>query len=152
MKACKKCGETKALSEFNAYKRNKDGLQPKCRACEKAYKKKYNEANRERIAAQKKTYYYNNKEKFVGCRAALTAANAIYVAAPQVPPWADLDAIKVFYKESHRLTKETGIKHNVDHIIPLNGELVSGLHVHTNLQVITAAENIRKHNKFEVDE
>ena len=40
--------------------------------------------------------------------------------------------------------------HHVDHIIPLHGKLVSGLHVESNLQVITQAANCTKSNKYEV--
>jgi len=62
--------------------------------------------------------------------------------------WADQDAIKAIYKESVDLTIKTGIKHNVDHEIPLSGDLVSGLHVENNLRVITETENLKKGNKL----
>ena len=70
------------------------------------------------------------------------------------PPWlteAHQEAIKDFYKESARLTQETGIAHHVDHIVPLRGKNVSGLHVPWNLQILTADENYIKNNKFPDD-
>ena len=63
------------------------------------------------------------------------------------PLWANKKAIKAIYKSCIKTTKETGIKHEVDHIVPLRGEFVSGLHVEWNLQVIKAAENRMKSNK-----
>lgn len=68
----------------------------------------------------------------------------------RTPPWADQGAIKAVYDEALRLTRETGVKHHVDHEIPLQGVLVSGLHVHQNLRAIPASENVRKHNHYEV--
>ena len=50
--------------------------------------------------------------------------------------------------QAQRLTQETGISHHVDHVIPLQGRLVSGLHVHTNMQIITGSENSRKWNRW----
>ena len=67
----------------------------------------------------------------------------------RTPGWADKKAIQRIYDEAVRLTIETGIEHHVDHIIPLQGEKVSGLHVEANLQILTAEMNIRKSNKFE---
>ncbi len=68
----------------------------------------------------------------------------------RTPAWADQNKIKQLYETAASVTKSTGIPHEVDHIIPLQGELVSGLHVEYNLQVLTEKENIKKHNKFKV--
>lgn len=69
----------------------------------------------------------------------------------RTPPWADLDAMRAIYALAQRLTRETGVLHHVDHIVPLQGRYVSGLHVENNLQVLTGPENIRKHNRYEVE-
>lgn len=62
------------------------------------------------------------------------------------PAWADLDAIAAFYAD-------TPEGYHVDHIVPLKGFTpegwrVSGLHVAHNLQYLTAAENLAKHNRM----
>lgn len=62
----------------------------------------------------------------------------------------DLRDIKDFYALAKALTKATDEKWQVDHIVPLKHDLVCGLHVPWNLQVITAKENIIKSNKFTV--
>ena len=69
----------------------------------------------------------------------------------RVPKWLtkeDIKAIKEFYAEATRKTLATGVKYQVDHIIPLKGKHISGLHVPSNLQIITATENMQKYNVY----
>lgn len=56
------------------------------------------------------------------------------------PKWSDLEAIKQFYLNCPK-GKE------VDHIVPLQGKIVSGLHVLNNLQYLTKKQNLRKGNR-----
>lgn len=66
----------------------------------------------------------------------------------RTPPWADLDLIKAIYRLAQELSQATGKQHHVDHEVPLRGTLVSGLHVHNNLRIVPAAENLRKGNRI----
>lgn len=61
----------------------------------------------------------------------------------RTPPWANVAKIKEIYSKCPE-------GFHVDHILPLRGELVSGLHVENNLQYLPALENIKKNNKFDV--
>jgi len=65
-----------------------------------------------------------------------------------IPKWATESGIKAIYKQANQVSKLTGIKHHVDHIVPLKSNLVCGLHVENNLQVIQASANFAKSNKF----
>lgn len=58
------------------------------------------------------------------------------------PTWANHELIKAIYAKA----KEKGME--VDHIVPLDGKIVCGLHCHHNLQLLTAEENKRKHNRW----
>ncbi len=72
----------------------------------------------------------------------------------RIPKWLTKDhwtQINAFYRKASRLTVETGIPHCVDHIHPLRGKTLSGLHVPWNLQVLTVADNARKSAKIADD-
>jgi 5-methylcytosine-specific restriction endonuclease McrA len=73
----------------------------------------------------------------------------------RTPAWLSLDdfwIIQEAYELAETRTKLFGFAWHVDHVIPLRGKRVSGLHVPLNLQVIPAAENQRKSNTFEVQD
>ena len=65
------------------------------------------------------------------------------------PSWANEELMRKLYQLADQLTKETGIPHEVDHIVPLQHKLVCGLHTHDNLQILTSTENRSKKNAFE---
>ena len=65
------------------------------------------------------------------------------------PQWADHKRISKIYSQARIRTRRSGILHVVDHVIPLHGEIVCGLHVHDNLRVITYAANCIKKNRLE---
>lgn len=80
-----------------------------------------------------------NKIKYL---AKLSKATPAWLTTDQ---WNEMNA---FYGKARQMTKATGIRHEVDHIVPINGVNVSGLHVPWNLQVLTQAENVAKSNRY----
>lgn len=65
-------------------------------------------------------------------------------------PWANALAMAAFYREAARRTAESGVPHEVDHIVPLVGADVSGLHVENNLRVVPQEINRAKSNRFDL--
>jgi len=76
--------------------------------------------------------------------------NLRYVKKKQrMPSWADPDAIRKIYEDCAALNEKHGPRsYHVDHIIPLQGKTVSGLHVENNLQILKASDNLAKSNNY----
>lgn len=104
------------------------------------------EKNKERRMQQSRDWKKNNPDAAaLMSRVASSKRNAKKKKA--TPPWLTkehLEEIKSIYSEAVRLTAETGVPHEVDHIVPLSGKTVSGLHVPWNLRAIPAQENNRR--------
>lgn len=147
MKQCKKCEEILELSYFSKQKRMKDGLANMCKKCFSLYFKENREKYRERYRkwrttnlerareierknfqnpTRKHKHKINQAFRRVREQAATFKGHEI--------------AIKNIYDNC-----PTG--YHVDHIVPLRGKEVCGLHVPWNLQYLPALENIRKNNK-----
>ena len=94
------------------------------------------------FAAVQRNHYLRNKPAYKAKCAARRAARL-----NATPPWCDKAAIVALYREAQRLTEETGVRHEVDHIVPLIGKAVCGLHIPQNMQILTRTENRRKHNR-----
>lgn len=67
------------------------------------------------------------------------------------PTWRDQEKIDKIYKDRDRISNKEGVMYHVDHVIPIAGHRVCGLHVHQNLRVILGTDNLKKSNRFNVD-
>ena len=107
--------------------------------------KEWQESNPEKVKQYAKELRQRYPEKQV---AKVQKRNAAKLKRTMA--WADYTKINRLYYMARRLTVLTGIVHHVDHVIPLRGELASGLHVHENLMVVAYDYNCSKSNKYEI--
>ena len=164
MKTCRTCLISKPLFDF--YKqasRGGMGVRGSCKTCDNIKKVAYGKLNRDRICAYKKQDYDVNRQAHLDRKKEYRQANKGKINAlvkarrtakmQRTPAWlTDFDKLKIkcIYQMAAMYTRVNGESWHVDHEIPLQGELVSGLHVPSNLRVMRGHENISKKNRFEV--
>lgn len=163
-KTCTKCRQTKELSLFAKDNRRKNGVGSWCKECLAKNSLSWVNKNKERVNKKALEWYYNNKTRarenerrllstIEGKTKKLAATRKRQSALEKrTPPWLSVDdlwMIEQAYELAVLREQMTGIKWHVDHIVPLRGKTVSGLHVPWNLQVIPATDNIKKGNKYD---
>jgi hypothetical protein len=131
----KKFPERRRESKENWRKRNMDKYA--------AYARKSRLKYKDRVALNIADWSKRNAPK-------LNAAKAKRMADKKqaTPKWANLFFIEEIYDLARLRTKYSGVKHSVDHIVPMTSKLVQGLHVEHNLRVIRHTQNISKKNRW----
>lgn len=169
-KVCNTCKEVKNLNCFY-FNRSRNTYFAECKECNKSRASKWNKTNKARYddnckkhkasnpelyTQYKRKEYKKNIQRYIehgkkyresqhgrGVRQALSRERELRkrFATPKWLTQEQRDQMKLFF-----INRPEG--HHVDHIVPISGETVSGLHVPWNLQYLPAAENIAKRNKL----
>lgn len=126
----------KALARYYAKREH-------CLAVTKAYQKG---KGKEAVRKAQRAYTKKHPEKYRSIKATRDAEEA------RIKLWDIRVEVEAVYALAYTMTEILGKPYHVDHVIPLRGSHVSGLHVPWNLQVICAAENRRKSNKVTAKE
>lgn len=171
MICCKKCLKEKRPEFFNKNSRKANGKNSYCKSCQSetnkswmqtnklkraAYEKSYKEATKDERKRGKKEWDLKNLEwrkvyrKLNSHRYAAHAVKRYVKEKLSQPLWLNkhqLQEIENFYWLAKDLAAVSGQTYHVDHIVPLQGKTVCGLHVPWNLQVLPSDVNISKSNK-----
>jgi hypothetical protein len=112
-----------------------------------AYKQKHKRDNRQRYTELNKAYKkkWNKENPYYFTEYFIKRTRKLAQATPE---WVDMAEIHRIHKYREKISRKTGVEYHVDHYYPLQGKNICGLNVPWNLQVITAEENMAKHNKM----
>lgn len=159
MKTCNKCNETKPTESFYKHSSTKDGFTTYCKKCLDLKNKKWAANNPEKNLRIKQKYLEQNKSKRLESvmkwqtknqhkRNANEASRRAAMAASVKLSSDQRKSIESLYILAKSLSIELGIAFHVDHIVPLKGRNVCGLHVPWNLRIVPASVNLKKSNKL----
>jgi hypothetical protein len=161
MKTCNKCKHTKAVTDFRPHKETKDKLTTYCKPCLQAQSKAWAEKNKNYLNDWYATYRKDNQHQIKLNQKKWREVNkgkknsdtALRVASKmqRTPKWLSKEqkkAIKEVYVMAKELETVFPWSQCVDHIVPLRGEKVCGLHVPWNLQILSAKDNMEKGNRY----
>jgi hypothetical protein len=159
-KFCHRCSTLKPLGSFAKNKTRKDGLGTQCKECQNAWHRQFYECNKEEVKLRTTTYRRNNKHIRLKIQRKWQTANRDKTSCYNAERRAIRKRADLILTEEHRqqiqdiywLARDicitTGEAYQVDHIVPLNGKNICGLHVPWNLQILPRDLNIKKSNKF----
>jgi len=134
---CTQCKTVKPRSEFYENKHNASGRRCECKNCSSTGNATYYGENSSAVIEKNAKWAESNPKLTRSYKSKYKAS----LDNRPVVAWADQDKIKEIYKNCPE-------GYHVDHIIPRKGKYVSGLHVESNLQYLTAEENLKKSNRF----
>lgn len=145
MKHCNKCNTIKLISEFHKNPTSPTKIHAVCKVCRSEHRKKDYITKKEKVLKQCSEWSKNNRHKVnakASRRRAAKLNRMLLWGKEKLKP--DID---IWYARAKLATLFTGEEYHVDHIVPLQGKNVSGLHVPWNLQLLTKSENSAKGNK-----